>query len=153
MPDQPSNGGGLDTLVVDPQFAALKPGDQRKALSGVSGDTSFDSLSDDDTTRYVNAHRATLPSPGQNLKAGDLSESEAAVNRPIAPQPITPKPIEQIAPVRAARGFNRSMGVPDNLADLGKAAMPSLRRLLDPTGGALSSIVDAARASRDASQA
>jgi hypothetical protein len=91
MPDQQSNSGGLDTLVVDPQFAALKPPDMRKALSGVSGDNSFNSLSDDDTAKYVNAHRATLPSAGQNLKAGTLSESDAAVNRPIAPQPLAPK--------------------------------------------------------------
>src|SRR5712672_3109807 len=91
MADQQSSGGGLDTLVVDPQFASLKPPDMRKALSGVSGDNSFNSLSDDDTARYVNAHRATLPSAGQKLKAGTLSESDTAVNRPLAPQPLAPK--------------------------------------------------------------
>jgi len=51
-------------------------------MAGVSGDNSFINLSDDDTVRYVNAHKATLPRA--------YTEAGAAANPPRAPQPLSP---------------------------------------------------------------
>lgn len=61
---QPVSGGGLDTLVSDPQFLSLQPPDKRKALAGVSGDDTFNSLSDEDTGKYVQAHQQALSNRG-----------------------------------------------------------------------------------------
>ena len=45
--------GNLSGLVVDPQFQQLSPAEQRQALSGVTGDPTFNSLSDDDIGGFI----------------------------------------------------------------------------------------------------
>jgi hypothetical protein len=77
---QPSNnGGGLDSLVADPQFQSLQPSDQRKALAGVSGDDAFGKLSDEDTGRYVKAHQAIL---SQNTPNNTLAKTSGISAQP-----------------------------------------------------------------------
>jgi hypothetical protein len=77
---QPSNsGGGLDSLVADPQFQSLQPSDQRKALSGVSGDDAFGKLNDEDTGKYVKAHQAIL---SQNTTNNTLQKTSGISAQP-----------------------------------------------------------------------
>jgi hypothetical protein len=78
-PVQGQGGGGLDSLVADPQFSSLQPSDQRKALAGVSGDDTFSRLSDEDTGRYVKAHQAIL---SQNTTNNTLSKTSGISAQP-----------------------------------------------------------------------
>ena len=71
----------MDTLVSDPDFMSMGAADQRRALAGVSGDNDFNTLSDEDTTRYIQAHQATMKGAGSS-------------NSSNSPFPFTPQPNE-----------------------------------------------------------
>jgi hypothetical protein len=130
MPE-PQQSNGLDTLVVDPQFSALRPPDQRRALAGVSGDRAFSSLSDDDTVRYVNAHKATL--------SRDYTERSAAANAPVSPV-RAPRSIDL---ARNYRGFREAVVDPaeklgrENLSTAGMIAGGAVGGALGGPGAAV----------------
>lgn len=56
----------LNSLVADPDFQKLAPADQRRAMSGVTGDNTFGQLNDDQTRQYVSSHQAALQPPTQS---------------------------------------------------------------------------------------
>src|SRR5215472_4807239 len=45
--------GGIASLIADPEFAKLAPADKRMALTGVTGDKTFSTLSDGDTRNFI----------------------------------------------------------------------------------------------------
>lgn len=140
MPQNQSSSG-LDGLVADPQFQSLAPFDQRRALSGVTGDDAFSQLSDEDTQKYVNAHLSALNLPDSLTQqtqaaaraAGISSPGTAAVPLPNVKGMAGPVPADMYLRAQQERE-GKAAPTPKPLAQpvmplMGVGALPFLRGL------------------------